>query len=493
MNIAGEGAEKDTKRVLDRRIETTSRVFEDAELWAFADAELSSKAAPIKSINDTDIAYNLNNTTLGNSTNTNTDVHSLSDVLWTVLGPICFLFFCVYGHRAHVPSSQYHRGAMIRRQAERVWAIQRMKTERQAISTETRESQINESLSKMKIVSKCDRTGHCILGALEVEEQKTKHKEDDGDTKEGSTTTGEEPKFVKAEGFEYMVEEAASVTSKGMATMSDARSTVTEDEIFSSPPSTTDAVASTVVSAAAVSSSKSDMKCLESPGRSKRKLLMSSDSKVSEKDSRIVEQTKELPRSYSNNSAAAVNPSCYDGFDDDEDVCPICLDNFELGDFVMWSRYNHGSCSHAFHEDCLLQWLLEQRENECPTCRACFIADSGTNSTVSSSSSTTDTNENSTIELDEREINFIDEETMDDESNGDIEEGNGNITNSDNIHNDINNRGDCIDDIDDVRDQEHKLVDRKEENDSLKIDSIDEMEEGFTYIIVKGSVQRVPS
>lgn len=61
--------------------------------------------------------------------------------------------------------------------------------------------------------------------------------------------------------------------------------------------------------------------------------------------------------------------------DSDDDVCHICLDTFEVGDMVMWSRQKHGDCKHVFHEGCLLPWLLEKRENECPSCRSCFIRD----------------------------------------------------------------------------------------------------------------------
>eukprot|EP00533_Pseudo-nitzschia_delicatissima_P001067 CAMPEP_0116113992 /NCGR_PEP_ID=MMETSP0327-20121206/19790_1 /TAXON_ID=44447 /ORGANISM="Pseudo-nitzschia delicatissima, Strain B596" /LENGTH=533 /DNA_ID=CAMNT_0003607359 /DNA_START=278 /DNA_END=1876 /DNA_ORIENTATION=- len=57
--------------------------------------------------------------------------------------------------------------------------------------------------------------------------------------------------------------------------------------------------------------------------------------------------------------------------DDDEDVCPICLDGFDVGDTVMFAR--DLSCAHVFHEECLLPWLLERRENECPSCREALV------------------------------------------------------------------------------------------------------------------------
>mmetsp|Transcript_2877 Transcript_2877/g.7835 ORF Transcript_2877/g.7835 Transcript_2877/m.7835 type:complete len:491 (+) Transcript_2877:425-1897(+) len=81
----------------------------------------------------------------------------------------------------------------------------------------------------------------------------------------------------------------------------------------------------------------------------------------------------------------------YDDDDDDEDVCPICLDGFHVGDRVLFrkqplpshdtnsgsdsddcatgSNATSGGCNHVFHSDCLLPWLLKQRENDCPSCR----------------------------------------------------------------------------------------------------------------------------
>ncbi|CAB9502075.1 protein ligase RNF126 [Seminavis robusta] len=50
--------------------------------------------------------------------------------------------------------------------------------------------------------------------------------------------------------------------------------------------------------------------------------------------------------------------------------CNICLLEYEVGDIVVWSRRPHG-CHHAWHEDCLIDWL--QRKPTCPSCRQEFI------------------------------------------------------------------------------------------------------------------------
>lgn len=462
MNIDRDGVEIETKSVQDRRFKRNYNEFEGGEL--------SIEAVPIQYMNDTDVMYNLNNSTLGNHTTTDANTYSESDVLWTVMGPVIMIILCVFNTRAHIPSSQYHRGAMIRRQAERVWAIERVKTERQEVPIEMRKTQIDDSLLKMRVVSKCVTTGHCILGKVEVEEHRNDNDSDEEGTNEALSTTRK-----------------CSTDSGIIEAISDASSTANEDEEPPSPASTTDEVASNDVFVAAASP-KSESNCPESPGKAERRPLLSSDSEDSAKNFGSVTEKKETPKSPANNSCATTaTPSSYNDIDDDEDVCPICLDNFEVGDIVMWSRHNNSSCSHAFHENCLLQWLLEQRENECPTCRACFISDQAANP---SSASTSDTDENSSSLSEEPEDSSTDDESIVNEISGDIEEGNANSEIGNSKHIDDNSKSDCVGDCSDgsseTRDSDHNFVDGEE-------DVVDEMERGFTYAIVKGSVRRIPS
>lgn len=52
-------------------------------------------------------------------------------------------------------------------------------------------------------------------------------------------------------------------------------------------------------------------------------------------------------------------------------TCSICLDSFELGHAVSWSRKL--KCKHFFHSDCLVTWLMNH--DDCPICRKVLIED----------------------------------------------------------------------------------------------------------------------
>ena len=51
--------------------------------------------------------------------------------------------------------------------------------------------------------------------------------------------------------------------------------------------------------------------------------------------------------------------------------CAICLSSYEIGDKVVWS--SNERCNHAFHEDCVVEWLIKMQEGTpCPCCRQEF-------------------------------------------------------------------------------------------------------------------------
>lgn len=56
-------------------------------------------------------------------------------------------------------------------------------------------------------------------------------------------------------------------------------------------------------------------------------------------------------------------------------LCAICLEPYNSGETIVWS--NNTRCSHAFHQECLLGYLLHLKnssadEPPCPCCRQIF-------------------------------------------------------------------------------------------------------------------------
>jgi len=54
---------------------------------------------------------------------------------------------------------------------------------------------------------------------------------------------------------------------------------------------------------------------------------------------------------------------------DSKKQCPICLDDYDIGDEIC-SSPNH-ECPHVFHVACMSEWLMKR--NECPLCRADYL------------------------------------------------------------------------------------------------------------------------
>lgn len=55
--------------------------------------------------------------------------------------------------------------------------------------------------------------------------------------------------------------------------------------------------------------------------------------------------------------------------DEQEQECSICLETYERGDVVCWSR--NPACHHAFHKDCAFRLL--ETHTDCPVCRRPYI------------------------------------------------------------------------------------------------------------------------
>ena len=184
----------------------------------------------------------------------------------------------------------------------------------------------------------------------------------------------------------------------------------------------------------------------------------------------------------------------------------------------MWSStassssLSSSSCSHVFHEDCILQWLLEQRENECPSCRASFfptptttatatatttssalsISSSSTtttipqdvNDTVTSSSSSSSSSSIIPVNSNAEEIQRQQQQEI--HTITDVEQGRcRSNNNSTTIENEIENNHPTG--VQTIRDD-------RSSSSMTKYDAalVDEEQE-FTFMIMKGLVERVPS
>eukprot|EP00980_Cylindrotheca_fusiformis_P008136 scaffold1727_cov133-Cylindrotheca_fusiformis.AAC.39 len=52
--------------------------------------------------------------------------------------------------------------------------------------------------------------------------------------------------------------------------------------------------------------------------------------------------------------------------------CAICLEPYKEGDSVAWSKED--TCKHAFHTECIIQWLAKKEDPKCPCCRQDFCS-----------------------------------------------------------------------------------------------------------------------
>merc|ERR1712154_627687 len=76
--------------------------------------------------------------------------------------------------------------------------------------------------------------------------------------------------------------------------------------------------------------------------------------------------------------------------DAEEEVCPVCLVDYEDGDKIRTLP-----CGHYFHKDCIDSWL--QNNSSCPTCRfSLYDNGNATTGSTSVSSSDTESDDNST-------------------------------------------------------------------------------------------------
>lgn len=51
--------------------------------------------------------------------------------------------------------------------------------------------------------------------------------------------------------------------------------------------------------------------------------------------------------------------------------CAICLEQYQPNDRLSYSKYRQ--CTHVFHTDCIVSWLVDQKRDDCPYCRGRYI------------------------------------------------------------------------------------------------------------------------
>ena len=76
-------------------------------------------------------------------------------------------------------------------------------------------------------------------------------------------------------------------------------------------------------------------------------------------------QPQDLPKATTTTPTCSTVPNC----------CVICLDQYNVGDIVVWSSGDNG-CPHAFHRTCIIKYLdkIHKRvaRTPCPCCRQEF-------------------------------------------------------------------------------------------------------------------------
>lgn len=53
------------------------------------------------------------------------------------------------------------------------------------------------------------------------------------------------------------------------------------------------------------------------------------------------------------------------------DSCAICLESYTQYDSISYSK--HQRCMHAFHTNCIVPWLLDEKRSDCPCCRGPYL------------------------------------------------------------------------------------------------------------------------
>ena len=311
-----------------------------------------------------------------------------TDLPWILFGLcLCLLVgscIGVFSYMGRIPGPEFHFGAIIRQQAEHVRAIRARKERRHHSTKEERHTQIQQHLHTMHIVARESHTGYYRLAESEQHQQQQELVQPRPIGDGGSVVDLVEEKKT----FMRHTNPTLPCTSSTDDICCPTFTIVTKP----STDTTTDNTQATNLDSDSNSDSDSDTFDVES-------------------------------QSDSNHNNMNVST---DTDEDDDYVCQICLDRFEIGDTVMFQKQpqpveidtltnrkanknesnkssdsnsecesissssssfsfspkkklgsnstsKSSSCGHVFHQACIMAWLFEKRENECPSCRSIYI------------------------------------------------------------------------------------------------------------------------
>jgi hypothetical protein len=74
-------------------------------------------------------------------------------------------------------------------------------------------------------------------------------------------------------------------------------------------------------------------------------------------------------RSIVSSLCGSITSSLPDPNLDSEKKCPICMEEYKIGDEICFSR--NKKCPHVFHAECMRNWLM--KSNDCPLCRLDYL------------------------------------------------------------------------------------------------------------------------
>ena len=286
---------------------------------------------------------------------------------WAILSPlllvICLRIGCCRYNHGTREGDRY--GALLRQQANHIWAQERVKADREGIPIAVRHQQIHQQIHTRTIVALFEN-GYYQLG-------KVAEDEDDEDKVEAEDDEEEFPR-IKSNGSKL------DISMETIATVQSEDSEVVDDhdahhEAEADDPGNEQYAADDDNGIDHHKNCVVDLEAQECEGERRNTNAGNVVADGNEEENTAPQQQHAAARQH----------------EDEEYICQICLEEFAVGDTVMFhSPASSSSCSaatsaaavsssqrcgHVFHHDCLMPWLLDQRENECPACRSIFIDD----------------------------------------------------------------------------------------------------------------------